>query len=129
MLIEPLHVERGPRPGTWRLTARLVYRDRELGEIIVPAGFVSDLESVPGWLPVAYVLLREAAPEAGVLHDWLYWTQRTGGREITQADADRVLYEAALATGTPPWRAWALWLGVRAGGWVVWRRRAGGAPG
>lgn len=112
------------RVGLWRLDAPLTYRHPRLpqGELTVPRGFTTDFASVPRWLPLVYAVLGDTAHEAAVIHDYLY---RTG--IVSRRAADIILRDVALDTGEPPWRAWALYWGVRVGAWPVWRRyRRGG---
>lgn len=104
--------------GTWRLLDTVVFLSAERGRIVVPAGFVTDLASVPR-LPITYFLAGGLAHAAAVVHDWLYTSH-----ELTRAQADAVFREAAQACGVGAWRAWIMWLGVRVGGWAAW-----GAPG
>lgn len=121
-----LHVVQGPRPLTWRLTDRLVYESPRLGTIIVPAGFVTDLDSTPRRTRTAFALLYGTAPRAAVIHDWLYWGQRVGTRQVSREEADLELYASVIDEGAAPWRALLFWVGVRLGGWVAWRARRKG---
>ena len=111
--LTPLQVAKLP-DGQWRLLAPLRYRSAVLGaQIEVPAGFVTDLASVPR-LPLAYLLAGDTAHEAAVVHDYLYQV-----RISTRLQADAVLDEAMAVTGEPAWRRWLMWSAVRlAGGWA-----------
>jgi len=100
--------------GTWRLLGRLGYSSDLIGQVDVPQGFVTDLASVPR-LPVAYFLAGGLAHAAAVVHDWLYTTH-----QVERATADAVFREAAQACGVSAWRAYLMWLGVRAGGGASW---------
>lgn len=100
--------------GTWRLLGRLGYSSDLIGQVDVPQGFVTDLASVPR-LPVAYFLAGGLAHAAAVVHDWLYTTH-----QVKRATADAVFREACQACGVSAWRAWVMWLGVRAGGASSW---------
>lgn len=100
--------------GTWRLLGRLGYSSDLIGQVDVPQGFVTDLASVPR-LPVAYFLAGGMAHAAAVVHDWLYTTH-----QVERAAADAVFREACQACGVSAWRAWVMWLGVRAGGASSW---------
>lgn len=100
--------------GTWRLLGRLGYSSDLIGQVDVPQGFVTDLASVPR-LPVAYFLAGGLAHAAAVVHDWLYTTH-----QVERATADAVFREACQACGVSAWRAWVMWLGVRAGGASSW---------
>lgn len=61
--LSDLHTVDLAHPQYVMLTKPLVYYSRTLGIIVVPAGFVTDLESVP--------LLRGTSKRAGVIHDYL----------------------------------------------------------
>lgn len=100
--------------GTWRLLSDLVYDSDLAGVIIVPAGTITDLASVPR-LPFAYLLTGGLAHAAAVVHDWLYTTRHLGRKR-----ADAVFKEATLALGVSGWQAWLMWVGVRAGGGSSW---------
>ena len=70
----------------------LVYQ-RDSGQIITAEkGFVTDFASVPKWVPVLYVLLKDKGRKAAVLHDKFY---RQGG--MSKADADKLFLEALHA--------------------------------
>ena len=98
-------------PPTWRLNELVVYQSDVAGQTFtVPAGFVTDLASVPR-LPLVYLLAGGTANEASVVHDWLYSTHI-----VPRAVADAVLREASAVTGVPAWRRWLMWAGVRIGG-------------
>lgn len=95
--------------------------------ITIPAGFVTDLASVPKWLHwlVDEDELGDIAP---ILHDWLY---RHGGRlppELasryriwTKAEADQLLETIAIMDGAKPWKARVAWVGVKVGGVRSWK--------
>ncbi len=111
-------------PGTklrLMLLAVLLYFSARLGRAVrVPAGFVTDLGSVPR---IAWSVVPPIGRADGgyVLHDWLY---QAGG--VTRAEADAVLYEAMRVAGVNRVLAWTIWSGVRVGGWHAWgayRRR------
>lgn len=102
----------------WRLAAPLrvhVNIDGKDVFITVPAGFETDFESVPR-IPVAFLLTAKFGERAAVLHDYMY---KTGKLPRAQADA---IYRAALAADDVAWwRRWAMWAGVRVGGWKAYR--------
>ena len=107
--------------GKWRVKRPLKYKHDHFGIIVVPAGFVTDLDSVPR-LPFAYMLTKNASREAAVVHDYLYETGKIGKREISRADADRVFLDAMVDEDVAWWQRRMVWLGVRVGGWRPWRR-------
>lgn len=108
--------------GTWVLLAPLACESGRIGVVVVPEGFVTDFASVPR-LPLAYFLAGGLAHAAAVIHDWLYTTHQTD-----RATADAVFEDAAKACGVSSWRAWIMWLGVRAGGAGSWAADGPGQP-
>jgi hypothetical protein len=88
------------------------------GELFtVPKGTETDFSSIP-WF--GRLLVRWSKVDiAGVVHDWLY---QTGS--ITRARADTIWRLVALAgeQNANAFQAWAAWLGLRLGGWIVWNR-------
>lgn len=103
--------------GTWRLTEPFVVRiDGE--PYVVPADFVTDLDSVPR-LPLAYWLVKGRATRSAVLHDFLYTIQKP--REW----ADEVMLEAMKVEGLNAFMRRTIWLGVRAGGWHAYGKKNG----
>lgn len=107
--------------GAWQLLSPFVYRTEVLDTVIVvPHGFVTDFASVPR-LPFAYALVGNTSHEAAVLHDWLYSPKCHEPCDRAQADA--VLYEAAVLSGTSKWKAWLIWIAVRAFGGQFWKAK------
>lgn len=84
----------------------------------VPAGFRTDGASIPRllWPIVGSPFAPEVMP-AAVRHDFDYRFGATS-RDV----ADRWFRRTAISEGVAPWRAWLLWSGVRAFGWLYWRR-------
>lgn len=76
----------------------------------------TDLSSVPR-VVLLWLLVGGDAPASAVVHDWLY---RTG--ILTRAQADRVFYDLIQIEGYSTAKAWVMWMGVRAGGWISWRK-------
>lgn len=100
----------------FRLLSPLVYDSTYLDHmVVVPEGFKTDLCSIPR-------VLQNILPPVGrwdgaaVVHDFLY---RQGG--VTRAEADAVMLEAMQLSGVTWWQRWTVYLGLRLGGWVVWR--------
>ncbi|MDO8361442.1 MAG: DUF1353 domain-containing protein [Actinomycetota bacterium] len=106
----------------WYLEQRLAYRDRHLGDIVVPRDrttFTTDLTSVPDlftWLVprtgthLAAALVHDALTppfsKAGE-PDWL-----VPPHAVTQLEADRVFRDAMADLGTPLVRRWMVWSAV-----------------
>lgn len=101
--------------GTWLLLAVLIYVSRLANRSFeVPAGFITDLASVPR-LPFVYLLTGGMGHAAAVLHDWLYTTH-----EVPRDVADAIFREALVHCGVSKWQAYLMWLGVRVGGASSW---------
>jgi len=114
------HLEDGLE--TFSMERRIAYRDRLLGEILVPASadFRSDLTSTPAlftWL----VPKTGAHLPAALVHDALVagggenssYTS-TQGHTIDRVSADRVFRDAMADTGTGIVRRWIVWSAVTA---------------
>jgi hypothetical protein len=111
-----------------RLLAPLAYVTRDgLWTIEAPAGFVTDYASIPRLL-WAVIPPRGKYNRAAITHDLLYRLApadpRTG-RRVTQAAADAVMLEAMEDLGVRWTQRYAIWAGLRLGGWVTWRRYRG----
>jgi hypothetical protein len=101
--------------GKWLLIQPLIYQsDVALETFTVPAGFQTDLASVPR-LPFVFLLAGDCARQAAVVHDFLYTSHL-----VDRATADAVLREASAITGVPVWKRWLMWTGVRAFGGSHW---------
>lgn len=94
----------------------LVFRASDGTDYTVPAGAVTDFASVPQAL---WSLLPPFGDHsrASVLHDWLYQAGTT-----TRGKADSLFKDAMQACGVGWFTRQSLYLGVRAGGWVAWKR-------
>lgn len=109
----------------WRLLAPLIY-EYQTGElpddpsllVTVPAGFVSDLASIPR-LMTPLLPVNDGHRSAAVIHDYLYATQT-----MPRATADRIFRAAMRDHWVPGWKSSLMWAGVRAFGWLAWRRSA-----
>jgi hypothetical protein len=112
--LDPLRLEELP-DGRWQLVDHLCYDSAIIGRHKVPAGFTTDLASVPR-LPFAYWLFGGKANRPAVVHDHLYQ-----GRQVSRETADAVFFEAMGVEGL--WgRKWPMWAAVRTFGWLPWSR-------
>jgi hypothetical protein len=99
---------------------RIAYRDRHLGELLVPRvtrTFRSDLTSVPAlftWLvPKTGLHLPATLLHDGLIHpvgDVTYTS--TEGHVVLRSEADRVLRDAMADAGTALIRRWLVWSAV-----------------
>ena len=130
------HPEEPPNPGAdpqivlqrvaedgheqFAMQRRIAYRDRHLGELLVPrvtGSFRTDLTSVPAlftWLvPKTGLHLPATLLHDGLIHppdDVTYVS--TEGHVVLRAEADRVLRDAMADAGTALIRRWLVWSAV-----------------
>lgn len=105
------------KPLLVKTTELVWYRDA-VTYIEIPAGFKSDLASIPR--PLWWVLASpwDIALEA-LFHD-LFYQEQTVKRRV----ADQTLL-SMMEDRSVPWAVrWTVYLGVRVGGWVAWRQHA-----
>lgn len=108
---------RATKPGHWVLLSDLEWKS-DTERYLVPAGFETDLASIPRLL--RGILHQNGLSRApAVLHDFLYATQI-----MTRAEADAVFREALKAEGMGGLGRFLYWGGIRVGGWVAWRNHA-----
>lgn len=104
--------------GRWELLQPLPFWSRRYGQLITAdTGFVMDYASVPR-IPFVFAALGNAGHLAATIHDEIY---KNGHGVWTRAQADRIFLDALLETESR-WRAYAMYAGVRAGGWRAWRK-------
>jgi hypothetical protein len=100
----------------WKLDSPLVYFSEIVGEkITVPSGFDTDFASVPR-VPVFYLLYANRGKRAATVHDFLY-----RNRLFDRATCDAVFREALIAGGEGVVVSWAMWAGVRIGGFFLYK--------
>lgn len=102
----------------WFTTRKMTYFAGEEGSgesYTVPRNFRTDFASIPRalWSLVGHPAGRYA--QAAVLHDFLYKTA-----PVSRARADALFLEAMGVLGVRWSQRWALYLGVRVGGWAAW---------
>lgn len=104
-LIEPyrfaVRLSKGPSAG-WTM------------DVTVPAGFVTDMHSKPGWSEQATLNTRLAL-EAAVVHDWLY-AVGTPGDEEGRALADQAYADILAFYGVEGFTHWSVTGAVRLNG-------------
>lgn len=107
-LIVELLDDHGER-AIWRLAAPLEYASEMLQTVLhVPAGFITDLASVPR-IAVAYMLAGGHANWEAVVHDYLYRERL----DLSERQADDVFLEAMESDGEAVWRRQAMYHAVR----------------
>lgn len=88
--------------------------DGKYFKITVPAGFVTDLASIPVPLNLLYDKTGRYS-SAGILHDYLYWTQFCDRKK-----SDRLIKEGLKATGAGYLTRNSIKYGVYWFGWRAW---------
>ena len=122
----------------WRLNMPLIYQsDLIKEEIVVPANFYCDGESVPR-IPLVYACLGHTSLRGGFVHDFLY--RKDAYPSVSRAKADAIYQEISILTALEDLKtedkhatvlrmakiksqAWSKWVGVRAGGWMHWKKK------
>jgi hypothetical protein len=118
--------------GVFRLRLSFVYQlDAEM-LLEIPAGFETDLASVPRW--VRWLIVRRGTHAAGVVHDFIYREQRLpywskGARHVARFEslqsrhtADQLFYEMLRQAKVGAFRARLMYLAVSLFGGKAWER-------
>lgn len=107
---------------SWIVLGPLVYTiGATTDRIVVPAGFVTDLASIPSefWGPPLKLTPTGQYSRAAIIHDYLYWSQK-----CTRDQADRLLVIAMKESNVGGFDAVAIYEGVHLGGEGAWRANA-----
>ena len=104
------------RRGFWRLEQILVFMAADQEVFVVPAGFQTNLASIPRALRWLFTV-NDNSRQASVVHDYLY-----GNAWHPRKQCDKYFYEAMLCSQVPKWKAKLMYWGVRAGGWAAWNK-------
>lgn len=102
-----------------RLTEPLLFHHDIFGLIVVPTGMDCDLASVPR-LPVVFYLWGDRAHRAAVLHDYLYRKDCPG--EPSREEADKLFYDAIVASNDSSFIATSMYTGVKLFGGNAFRK-------
>ena len=111
-------------PFEWQIE----YKDARYGSIIVPEGFETDFGSIP---QILWWFFNPTKYLAYILHDYLY--EKRGEIKIklfdcsallvhTRKQCDKILLEALKAEKCSFIKRWLIYLGVRIGGWMAWKK-------
>lgn len=105
-------------PGdSWQLVEPLIYSHPQHGVIKVPAGFITDLASIPRLFHRIVNPCTSGTRRPAIIHDYLY----SGATELTRKAADLVLYDALRECGINWALAHAMYYAVWIGGARHWR--------
>lgn len=116
--IPTLHID---EDGLWQTHGSLIYKsDLVEQHIVVPEDFVTDLASIPRWVPEFLIQRNGRHRKAAIVHDYLC---RFPG--FHRPTADKIFLEAMAVSGEARWRRWAMYLAVSAlTRWLQLRGRA-----
>lgn len=114
----------------WIVDHPLVFQSDIIGKITVPAGFQTDLASVPR-MPLFYMLYGGRAHHEGVVHDLLFRKDAAEHvefldglrKEVTFSQANRVFLEAMKARHKSFLVCYGMTAGVFIGGWFSYHKR------
>lgn len=103
--------------GDWQLMQPLSYQHPQYGVIEVPAGFTTDLASIPRLFFRIVNPCTTGTRRPAIVHDYLY----SGSTLLTRQQADQVLYDALRECGINWVLANAMYYAVRIGGASHWQ--------
>lgn len=103
----PLNVQYLNAEKSWKLLQPFSFIDEKLGQIDVPARFITNGLTLPR-IPAVLALFVGYGFQAAVVHDFLY-----SSSGVSRAEADNVFYNALRASGVAEWRAGLMYAGVR----------------
>jgi hypothetical protein len=98
----------------WVTLKEIAYHSKTFGRVTVPAGYSTDLDSVPR-IPFAYAWLKGRATKSAVVHDWLYYNKHD------RKKADKIFLNAMKDEGVAAWRRLPIYSAVRAFGWLAYK--------
>lgn len=108
----------------WRVNTEFRYRSNVLlsgrGDnlVTVPAGFITDMASIPALFRGVLPVWNRYGPSA-VVHDHGYWSQ-----DHSREDVDRMLLEGMTLLGVPQAQVVAIFNAVRVFGESAWKNAA-----
>lgn len=107
--------------GEWRLIKPVAYTTSKGHRIEAPAGFETDLASVPWGVWNLFPPAGDYAP-AAIIHDYLYENRGKvdASPAYTRAECDWIFMEAMREMGISWWRRNLMWAAVRVGGRHAW---------
>ena len=91
--------------------------------LVVPAGFITDFDSVPK-IPFAYLMLDGSGKRSALMHDFLYSVESPPEfKNLGRRWADRAFWRGMLDEGLDQGVADAKYAGVRLGGESHWKTK------
>jgi AraC-like DNA-binding protein len=118
--IEPVDFRPFSDGRTWIVKQPMVYRiGVSRDSVVIPAGFVTDMASIP---PVLQSIIQQNGPYQlpAIVHDYLYWRQT-----CTRQQSDRILLLGMTEHHVGKLHRTAIYDAVRAAGQFAWDANAG----
>lgn len=109
-MLPNLYLRTHTSPKEWVVTRDHTYKGHT-----VPAGFITDLASIP-WI-VQFLFLNDETRKAAVHHDESYCNNK-----MSREDCDNMLLSFLRADGVGKLHSRLIWLGVRIGGWLHYNK-------
>ncbi len=118
-----------PNLNTWRTTRNFSYfvgEEYSKDKVIVPAGFRTDLASIP-WPGSMFIPRSGKYNQCAVLHDFLYSilgevSEPYNMRKRSRKECDGIFLEAMGVLGVNRFKRWLMYRAVRMGGGFPWRK-------
>jgi len=98
----------------FRLEESIIFKSEKFGIHEVPIRFVTDLASIPWFVPIKQ---SSDVSAPAILHDSLYCFQK-----VDRLTADNLFLEAMEVNGVPKWKRTLFYYTLRAAGWWGWNR-------
>lgn len=104
---------------SWILTEDMIYNSDLVGKVVVPAGFETDLASVPR-LPIIYTLWGSRAHREAVVHDYLFRVDSVP--LVSFNEANLTLLESMTCLGKPWYIRYPMYWGVCFGSYPFYHK-------
>lgn len=121
--ITELHIKECSKVlDNYELTKPFIYHDNQIDvTIIVPTNFCTDFASIPKWLRWLIDDDEYGVRGPAVIHDYLYSKQNLN-QSLSRRQADQILRNAMKDRKCKAWKVATVYAGVRAFGWLYFRR-------
>lgn len=114
------------RSSLYEITQGFHFRSKDYQiEIEVYPGFQTIFDNIPR-IPFAHMILKGRAELSAIVHDIIYRKGTIDDFKFTRLMADRIMLEAMKAENLNAFYRYAIYLGVRIGGWYYWNKYRSG---
>ena len=125
MLVSPVIARRLNHNRQYRIVVSYILVFGGLS-VRVPSGFCFDGASIPRVLWRLFHPMQPRFLAAALVHDWLYKIKgvHDWGHDMTRKEVDLLFYHMLRTDGVSLVKAQAMYRGVRAGGWLSFRKKS-----